>query len=178
MKYICKILFRYFIYFSFYQHSIYPAFIKKECIRFSSYNPKNLFACTVTNLISWMHVGESEIFCGRKRERERKRLTIRRTRETSSNPGNSGDVNARQSVTRGVALLRFVYFSRKALRQHVAAAACEWHVCIQTALRFLVSHFRSSLRRRSLIHSGWSPATRVYTQEKKKARHLTATMVR
>lgn len=136
------------------------SFCKKRIydIRFSSCNPRNLFACAATNFITCTHVGESEIFCGKKRERERaKRLTIRekeRTRGTSSNPSNSSDVNARQSVTQGVALLRFVYFSRKALTQAARGSYRLRMTRVHTALHFLVPRPRSSLRRCSLIHRG------------------------
>lgn len=157
MKY--KILFCYFAYFSFYQYSIYPAFVKRGYM-ISDFLPVIPGICSraLQQISSRARTWASPRFFAGKREREReKRLTIRekeRTRGTSSNPSNSSDVNARQSVTQGVALLRFVYFSRKALTQAARGGYRLRMTRVHTALHFLVPRSRSSLRRCSLIHSG------------------------
>lgn len=106
----------------------------------------------------------------REREREEKgrrewQLEKKRVRERNVQQRQQFGRCKRASIRN--AALRFVYFSRKALRQHVATAACEWHVCIQRCA-FSSSFPRFSLRRWTLIHGGWSPATRVCTQQQKR----------
>lgn len=116
---------------------------------------------------------------GRERENQKRRRRWKgmTTRERERNVQQCQQFGRCKRASIRDAALRFVYFSWKALRQHVAAAACEWHVCIQRCA-FSSFALRSSLRRWSLIHGGWSPATRVCTREQKKAWHLAATMAR
>lgn len=129
--------------------------------------PEVLLACQICNKSYHVHTRWPirDFVKRKKREGERRRrrkewqLEKKKKREASGNASNSDDVNAHQSVIRHRPSLRFVYFLRKALVQHVAATACEWHVCIQRCASS--SLLRPSLR--SFIHGGWSLATRVCT---------------
>lgn len=140
---------------------------KGDDIRFPFCNPRSSTRLSnLQQILSRAHTLANSRFCEKEKERGRKkkkkkRMTVRekKKREASGNASNSDDVNAHQSVIRHRPSLRFVYFLRKALVQHVAATACEWHVCIQRCASS--SLLRPSLR--SFIHGGWSLATRVCT---------------